>query len=196
MDRALAEMDRGRRVGGADLVEPARIDGLVALFSGQFDLARERLEAVSRHSSRAIGDTYLALASYYSGDAARGRRMLEQLTAEPSASTATRSRAALAGVLAALGESAEARTHLDRVLASEYRDHHVSYGIGVAFAQLGEADQAIKWLHEAVDTGFPCVTWYLHDPLLDPVRKSPAFEALIADLTSRRDAAVSRYTER
>jgi tetratricopeptide (TPR) repeat protein len=82
MAEALSEMHRGRQVGGSDRVEPVRIEGLVALFSGEFPLARQRLEEVSRQSSRAIGDTYLALAYYYSGDVARGRAMLENLRAK------------------------------------------------------------------------------------------------------------------
>src|SRR5688500_6422489 len=153
MDPALAEMRRGRRVGGPDRVEPARIEGLVALFSGRFDLARQRLEDVSRQSSKAIGDTYLALAYYYTGDALRARTMLEQLAAEPSASTSSRSRAALAGVLAAAGERDAARRLLDAVIARPYRDHHVAYSVGAAFAQLGAHGPAVEWLRRSADTG-------------------------------------------
>ena len=34
MEEALIELEKGRRLHGADLVEPMRIDALVALFSG------------------------------------------------------------------------------------------------------------------------------------------------------------------
>ncbi len=142
MEQALAEKERGHRVGGSDLVEPLRIEGLVALFSGDFDLARQRLEEVSRRSSRPIGDTYLALAHYYSGDVARARMMLDQLATEPSASTSTRSRAALASILGASGDIKAARRLLEGVLSSDYRDHHVAYNVGTAFAQLGDAPES------------------------------------------------------
>ena len=59
------------------------------------------LEEVSRLSSRTIGDTYLAPACYYTGKVERGRAMLESLAAHSSASTVARSRAGLAGILAA-----------------------------------------------------------------------------------------------
>ena len=117
MAEALAEMHRGRQVGGADRVEPLRIEGLVALFSGEFPQARQRLEELSRQSSRAIGDTYLALAYYYSGDVARGQAMLEELSRESSASTSARSRVALAGLLAASGDDQAARSLVDAVVA-------------------------------------------------------------------------------
>jgi tetratricopeptide (TPR) repeat protein len=163
------------------------------LFSGEFAQARQRLEEVSRQSSRAIGDTYLALAYYYSGDVARGRAMLEELARETSASTSARSRVALAGLLAASGDVEGARGLVDAVLAGEYRDHHVQYGIGAALAQLGDAQGAVEWLRRAADSGFPCVVWYERDPWLDPVRTVRAFHDLSADLAARRDAAVARF---
>jgi hypothetical protein len=102
MEEALIEMEKGRTLRGADVIEPIRIEALVALFSGDFVAARVHLDEVSR-LSQAIGDTYLALAYYYSGNGGRGRAMLESLSTHASASTATRSGAALAGVLAAQG---------------------------------------------------------------------------------------------
>jgi DNA-binding winged helix-turn-helix (wHTH) protein/TolB-like protein len=190
---ALAEMHRGRQVGGSDRVEPLRIEALIALFSGEFAQARQQLEDVSRQSSRAIGDTYLALAYYYSGDVARGRAMLEELARETSASTSARSRVALAGLLAASGDVHASRGLLAAVLAGGYRDHHVEYGIGATLAQLGDAHGAVEWLRKAADSGFPCVVWYERDPWLDPLRKDRAFHDLSADLAARRDAAMERF---
>ena len=119
MDEALIEMERGRRLHGADLVEPLRIEALVALFSGNFAPARARLEEISRRSSQPIGDTYLALAYYYSGSADRGRAMLESLASHSSAVTATRSGVAFAAVLAAQGDPAAARAAVRRVLSND-----------------------------------------------------------------------------
>ena len=153
MEEALIEMERGRRLHGQDLVEPLRIEALVALFSGSFAPALAHLETVSRRSSQSIGDTYLALAYYYTGNAERARPMLEALTSHPSASTAARAAAALAGVLAAQGEREAARRMVDRVVSHQYRDHHVAYSLGAAYAQLGESHEALRWLGTAADTG-------------------------------------------
>ena len=170
MEEALIEKGKGRALRGGDVVEPTRIDALVALFGGNFAPALARLEEVSRLSSQAIGDTYLALAAYYTGNTERGRTMLEALTKHSSTSTAMRSAAALAGVLAAQGDTVAARVQLDRVLAGQYRDHHVAYSVGVAHAQLGEMDAAMQWLRTAADTGFPCLPFFERDPLLEPAR--------------------------
>lgn len=192
MEEALIEMNKGRRLRGGDVIEPIRIEALVALFSGNFGVALARLQEVSRLSSQAIGDTYLALAYYYSGNVERGRTMLESLTANSSASTAARSSAALAGILAAQGETAAANAQLVKVLAREYRDHHVAYSVAAAYAQLGEADKALRWLHTAADTGFPCVTWFERDPLLEPVRRRPEFQELQGYVRARRESSLSK----
>ncbi|HUE84572.1 MAG TPA: winged helix-turn-helix domain-containing protein [Vicinamibacterales bacterium] len=192
MEEALIEMEKGRSLRGVDVIEPVRIEALVALFSGNFVPARVHLEALSQRSSQAIGDTYLALAYYYTGSVERGRTMLESLATQASASTATRSGAALAGILAAEGKTASARQHLNDVLARDYRDHHVAYSIGVAYAQLGDSHDAVRWLRTAADTGFPCVTWFERDPLLERIRRLPQFSEMVAYVRTRRDSSLSR----
>jgi TolB-like protein len=192
MEEALIETEKGRALHGADRVEPLRIEALVALFSGNFTPARVHLEEVSRSSSQAIGDTYLALAYYYSGNAERALTTLRSLESQTSASVATRAGAALAGVLAARGEQDAARRQIDRVLARAYRDHHVAYSLGAAYAELGDIANAARWLRTAADTGFPCLTWFDRDPLLDPARRRTEFAELLAYVRSRRDSSLTR----
>jgi tetratricopeptide (TPR) repeat protein len=187
----LIEMEKGRRLRGPDVIEPIRIEALVALFSGRFAPARAHLEEVSRSSSQSIGDTYLALAYYYSGSVERGRAMLESLATLRSASTSARAAAALAGVLAAQGDAAAARLHVDHVLKRTYRDHHVAYSLGAAYAQLDEPDEADRWLRTAAETGFPCLPWFERDPLLEPLRRRPGFSDLLAHVRTRRESSLS-----
>lgn len=191
MEEALSEMEKGRSLRGVDVIEPIRIEALVALFSGSFAPARAHLEEVSRLSSQAIGDTYLALAYYYSGSIDRGRTMLESLASHRSASTAARAGAALAGVLAAQGDSPAARTYVDRILKAEYRDHHVAYSLGAAYAQLGDFKESQRWLRTAADTGFPCLPWFERDPLLEPLRRLPEFSTLLEYVRTRRESSRS-----
>jgi DNA-binding winged helix-turn-helix (wHTH) protein/TolB-like protein len=192
MEEAIIELERGRRLRGLDLVEPIRIEALVALFSGNFAAARTHLEEVSRRSSMAIGDTYLALAYYYTGNIERARPMLDALAKSASTTTATRARAALAGVLAALGDRDAALVAVDGVLASDYRDHHVAYSLGAAYAQLGNVDDAVRWLRTAADTGFPCAMWFERDPLLEPLRQQPTFAMVMERVRIQRQATLSR----
>jgi hypothetical protein len=98
----------------------------------------------------------------------------------------------LAGVLAAQGDLAAARHAVERVVGGAYRDHHVAYSLGAAYAQLGQPDDAARWLRVAADTGFPCVLWFERDPLLEPFRRRPEFAALQAYVRERRDASLAK----
>ena len=191
MQDAMIELQKARKLRGPDVVEPIRTEGLVALFSGNFAPARARLEEVSRMSSQAIGDVYLALAHYYSGSAERAESMLTSLALHSSASTASRAGAALAGVLASRGDVVRAREEIGRVLARQYRDHHVAYSLGVAYAQLGRFDEARRWARTAIDTGFPCPVFYERDPLLEPLRQRPEFVEVLSYARDRRDSSAS-----
>jgi DNA-binding winged helix-turn-helix (wHTH) protein/tetratricopeptide (TPR) repeat protein len=194
MEEALIETQKGRALPVADAVEPIRIEALVALFSGNFAPARARLEEVSRLSSGPIGDTYLALAYYYSGSTERATTMLASLAESRSASTAARAGAALAAVLAAQRDNAAAHLQIGRVLRHDYRDHHVAYSLGGAYAQLGEANEAQRWLRTAADTGFPCLPFFERDPLLDPLRSRPDFSNLLGYVRARRELSLSNVT--
>jgi DNA-binding winged helix-turn-helix (wHTH) protein/tetratricopeptide (TPR) repeat protein len=190
MEEALIALERGRRLGGFDEIEAIRIEALVALFSGRFSAARAHLEDVSRRSSQTIGDTYLALAFYYTGNTDQGVTMLTRLASHHTAATAARAGAALAGVLAAEGRAASAEEALARVVSSEYRDHHVAYGLGAAYAQLGNAAAAVRWLRMAADTGFPCLVWFERDPLLAPLRSQTSWPELLSHVRRIRESSL------
>jgi DNA-binding winged helix-turn-helix (wHTH) protein/TolB-like protein len=194
MDRARGELERSRGAGVLDRVEPLRVEALIALFSGDFPTARQHLEEVSHQSSREIGDTYLALTYFYSGEVDRARRLLERLSTDESASTAARSTAALAGILATL-DGVESRRLIDAVLQRPYRDHHVAYSLGAAYAQLGDEASAMRWLRWSAQNGFPCAIWYMRDPLIAPLRTNADFKQLLSELEQRRATIANRYRE-
>lgn len=72
-------------------------------------------------------------------------------------------------------------------------DHHVAYSLGAAWAQLGDPRAAVKWLQQAADTGFPCYPAVMQDTLLDPIRREPAFTALLDRLRRRYEQDAARY---
>jgi hypothetical protein len=80
-----------------------------------------------------------------------------------------------------------------QVTAGGYMDHHVAAGLGSAYAQLGRPEEALGWLRNAADHGFPCPPWYARDPLLAPIRQHPGFEAWLRELQSRLREDNQRY---
>jgi TolB-like protein/tetratricopeptide (TPR) repeat protein len=170
-----------------------RTQGIAALLSGRFKQAVLPLEEVQHLSGKPLSDINLALAYYYSGDTRRGEAVLEEMSGAPSAGSSQRARAWLAAFLAARGEGSRASSIVGQVTAGGYMDHHVAAGLGSAYAQLGRPEEALRWLRNAADHGFPCPPWYARDPLLAPLRQHPAFEAWLRELQSRLRQDEQRY---
>lgn len=135
------EAQEGMEISEANKADGLRILGVTALLNGKPVEAVENLEKVSRLVDKPVSDPYLALAYYYSGDSERAIRMFQELLSSSSASALARSRSALASILAAQGKKEEARELLNMVNASAYLDHHVSYNMGSAYAQLEKSEK-------------------------------------------------------
>jgi len=75
--------------------------------------------------------------------------------------------------------------------------HHAAYFAAVAFARLRQAEESVRWLREAAETGFPCYALFARDPLLDPIRKDARYIAFLAEMQKKSDALrVALFQER
>jgi tetratricopeptide (TPR) repeat protein len=171
-------------------VEFARLDIALRLFEGHFASALDEATALLSRSDAPALRHYLGLARHYVGDRSGARDLLGAITRRGRPDT--RSQAALASIEAAAGMPEQARERIRIIVHAPDMDHHVAYSLGAAFAQLGEADASIRWLTEAADSGFPCYPWFARDPLLDPIRRQPAFVDLLARLRLAREQARQR----
>jgi len=52
---------------------------------------------------------------------------------------------------------------------------------------MNRPQQAVEWLRQAAADGFPCYPPIERDRSLDPVRKDPQFQALLARLKQQRE---------
>jgi DNA-binding winged helix-turn-helix (wHTH) protein/TolB-like protein len=184
------EIVAGLEANPWNLAEAYRLRGVTALWSGRFAEARAELERVRQLAGRPVSDPHLAAALYYGGDAAAAEAMLADLRG--SAQAEQRGAALLASLLAARGDRARARALVAQVESRPYRDHHVLYNLGTAYAGLGETAAALQRLREAVEQGFLCYPWYRQDPLLQPLHARPEFEALLREVQAASDRLVAR----
>lgn len=88
-----------------------------------------------------------------------------------------------------LAES-ESRTSADliRAIANRKRinpSHHAAYFAACALARTRRSEEAVQWLREAAETGFPCYELFARDPNLDPIRNDRRFVAFMKDLQNR-----------
>ena len=171
--------------------EEWRNRGRAALYAGRFGEARALLEK-ARGNARRPG-WILAEAYFYTRDEAAAERALRSILADGGAINRQRAGASLAAMLAKGRREREAREFLSQTLALDPTDHHVTYRIGTAFAQLRDRDNAVAWLRRSADTGFPSHGWFAGDPLAAPLRGYPPFEALLTQMRTDTARWARRY---
>lgn len=95
---------------------------------------------------------------------------------------------------AVMGNREEARAAIARATADGRgygHFHHTAYAVGAAHALLGEPTDAIHWLREAADDGFPCHPLFAGDPHLASLRRDPRFAALLTELERTQKAIMT-----
>ena len=59
--------------------------------------------------------------------------------------------------------------------------HHYTYDAACIYALAGNTTEAVRWLKETSNTGFPNYSLFERDPFLDRIRKSREFIQFMAD---------------
>jgi tetratricopeptide (TPR) repeat protein len=190
-DRAREEIRLGVENNPVSRVEPLRLLGTTALLDNRFAEAETALRGAQELTNNEVTRTYLAQTIYSQGRKTEAETMLAAVT--QGAQPRRRAQAILASYLAARKETARARTLIASVIAGSYMDHHVAYSLGIALAHLGELPEARRWLARAAAEGFPCYPWYASDPLMEPLRSDPEFQAFMRQLRQQSDGYRARY---
>ena len=190
-------------LGFSDLSDRESLAGLTANPESRYDATLNRARAALYGGDYRTAEQ-LALQVNYAWIVAEARfylerfeeseRGLREIIESPKARvSARRARASLASILAAAKRRNEAEAVLQPLLTGPPPDHHVSYRIATAHAQLGHLEDAVRWLKKATETGFPCYAWFNRDPLLDPVRQLASFRRLMDEQREQWEIRKVRY---
>jgi TolB-like protein/DNA-binding winged helix-turn-helix (wHTH) protein len=191
-DEAASEVRAARELNPENRVEAMEILGAIHLFAGDGPAAIDYLSQVQDLSDSLIVRYLLGWTLYYEDDTLGAEALLDTMDDEEGPLSAN-ARATLAAIRAAHGGRAEARSLASRVALDRDLIHHGAYGLGAAYAQLGDPASAVRWLSQAATTGFPCYPWFERDPLLDPVRDDVRFAAFMRALRRSWEDAGARY---
>ena len=77
------------------------------------------------------------------------------------------------------GRSDEAQRLLTQILSPSYDRAVVSYDVALIYVALGDQTRAMAWLEKAHTEKHASMTELAVDPMLDPIRDSPRFKALL-----------------
>jgi eukaryotic-like serine/threonine-protein kinase len=145
-----------------------------------------RYEQARYHLTRAIAmnpgaeETYrvLGLTLAIEGQLEESERVLREAVSMPGAGSYTS--ATLGYALARAGKRAEAETLLAALDRQRERDYVSPVALATLHLGLGQHDRALDWAEKAYDERRGWLAYLTVNPLLDPVRGEPRFEALVA----------------
>jgi DNA-binding winged helix-turn-helix (wHTH) protein/TolB-like protein/Tfp pilus assembly protein PilF len=83
------------------------------------------------------------------------------------------------------GNFAKAEEQIPEVLKKVKRNdesyHHATYDSACIYAMAGDPKEAVRWLRETADTGFPNYPLFERDHFLDHIRNAPEFVQFLAE---------------
>jgi DNA-binding winged helix-turn-helix (wHTH) protein/TolB-like protein/cytochrome c-type biogenesis protein CcmH/NrfG len=168
-------------IARAQQIEPASlrfssVAGFIAYMSRQFDAAEDRLRSVLQVGPNGpLARHFLARVLLARG---RPREALESL--EPSPGPAPGWRSARGRALAQLGRHEEAAGELATLKQLASRGFGTGFDRALIHLELGDRDQALAALGQAVDDRSQVGGYVNVEPALDPLRDDPRFAAIAA----------------
>jgi serine/threonine-protein kinase len=147
-----------------------------------------RYEQARYHLTRAIAmnptaeETYrvLGLTLAIEGELDEAERVLREAVAMPGAGSYTS--ATLGYALARAGKRPEAEALLAQLELQRERDYVSPVALATLHLGLGQHDRALDWAEHAYEERRGWLAYLTVNPLVDPVRGQPRFEALVAKM--------------
>ncbi len=183
-DRALAEAKRAVELDPLSLIINADL-GQDYFYQRRYDEAIEQLRRTLEIDSR------FYYAHWNLGEALELKGQLREALAEYKKAAELDDDPGLLGLIAQayakLGERDEARKILDQMQQLATRRYVPAYGFALVHMALGEKDNALEWLERSYHDrdGFE-IAFIKVDPMLDPLRGDPRFEALVQKIFAAR----------
>ena len=175
-DEALAEIGRAQQIDPTSLV----INTIVAQ---TYLNARQYDEAIEQCHKTLELDPSFELAYIYLGNAYIEKGMYEEALAEYQKAKqleGTPAMLALTGITYARSGNREgARRALHELMAVSKQKYDPSFNIARIYANLGDRDEAFKWLEKLFDERSGALIFLKVDPQLDKLRTDPRFTDLV-----------------
>lgn len=152
-------------------------------FQGKYDEALSILRTIRADANPALVGHQTAWALFNLGKKEEALALLDQLLKDYPQDTGGVFTSIQSVVAASNGQNALAEQKIKSAIEKGKgfgHFHHTAYHIACAYALMNKTDEAIKWLEEAADTGFPCYPLFLADANLDRLRRDDQFIKFLA----------------
>ncbi|HEX3227798.1 MAG TPA: tetratricopeptide repeat protein, partial [Pyrinomonadaceae bacterium] len=184
LDEALQELEKAIAVNPGNALARFRL-GEIYFFQGKNEQALTALRNVSPEVNPALIGHQIVFALFNLGRKEEASTTLDQFLKDYPEDN----RGLFTSLQAVLAASAgQNRLSEDKIKLAIERGkgfghfHHTAYHIACAYALMKNSDQAIKWLEQSANDGFPCFPLFERDANLNNVRQDPRFGELLTNL--------------
>ncbi len=190
LDEAAREFREAVRLNPANTLAQFRF-GVLHLYEGQYQAALDVFKRTPSGFQPALTAFQTADSLVHLGRVEEAAATSQEYLAAQPADPGGLSTAMLAMVAATRGDA-------DRVAAliATAREkgkgyghfHHTAFTIARAYALIGRTADAISWLQQSADDGYPCYPVFVNDAALDRIRGEQAFQTFLAAQRARWEA--------
>ncbi|HKM90531.1 MAG TPA: winged helix-turn-helix domain-containing protein [Candidatus Acidoferrales bacterium] len=170
LEESIREGELARQVNPG--VEPGTFQNAYLYLSQYQEFLRSLPAAESARTS-----FYRGLANCYLKDTSRATAEFDHAFAlNPTLLHAQIGKALAFGIS---GERAKGIALVRRIEASENHDGEMVYKMSQAYAQLGDKKSSLRLLRRSIDLNFFPYSYFVQDPLLEPIRTEPGYAAVM-----------------
>jgi tetratricopeptide (TPR) repeat protein len=187
LDKAWAKVEDGMKINPANTLMRFRY-GVINIYRTKYKEALDILNTIPPDVNPSIVKRNIATALFQLGKTDEVSNLVEEYLRSYPDDEGGAITSIKAMLLAKAGKEKEAEDTIAdaiRIGKGFGHFHHTAYNIASAYALLNKRSEAIKWLEEAANDGFPCYPWFAKDDNLKSLRTDDAFIAFMAALRKR-----------
>ncbi len=183
-EKAREQLNAALTINPANKMARFRL-GTVDSYEGKFEEALIKFKAVPHEANRALIDRATADVLLRFGRIDEAEKIVDEYLKDipnDEGGAMTSVKAVIFAKRGQLRESEDAIRRATELGRGFGHFHHATYNFVAAYAIMNRPDNAVKWLQETTDDGFPCYPLFNIDPNLDNLRNNEGFIAFMLKL--------------
>ncbi|MCC6327830.1 MAG: winged helix-turn-helix domain-containing protein [Acidobacteria bacterium] len=184
MDEARQSVQKALEINPNNTLARFRV-GVYMQYAGRFEDALAAFKTIPRDETPLLMDRSLAETLIQLGRASEADMIADDYLRRFPQDEGGGFAGVKALLLAKAGRNDEAEAMIRRAneIGRGYGHfHHTAYNIASAYAAMGRPDEAVQWLENSADSGFPNYPYFELDPNLQSLKAHPGFVRLMSKL--------------
>ena len=184
LDKGWEEIEKALAINPSNTLARFRL-GVIDLYRANYEDALKVFKGIPREAATSLWDRTMATALFQLGRTNEAATLVDEVLRTYPQDQGGAVTSVKAMLLAKAGKQREAEETIKRAIEIGKgfgHFHHTAYNIASAYALMNKPEDAIKWLTDAAEDGFPCYPLFENDANLNSLRKDEHFIAFMAKL--------------